>query len=117
MNKRLLTYTSYLYLMSYAFTVTSMGPCNAPIAASFGAGARAMGLLIATHFTGFIAATVFSGWLIDRAGLKPVMVGGVALLGASLIAFGQAPSLTLLFVFMFIMGMGGGAVDMILAVE
>ena len=97
--------------MSYALTVTSMGPCNAPIAAAFHAGARAMGLLISAHFAGFIVTTVFAGWLIDRAGLKPVMAGGAALLGAALMAFGRAPTLELLFCAMFLTGVGGGAIE------
>jgi len=109
MNKRLLTITSYFYLMSYAFTVTSMGPCNARIAEAFGAGERAMGLLISAHFAGFIATTAAAGWLIDRAGLRPVMAGGVGALGAALVAFGQSPNLELLFFFMFMTGVGGGA--------
>lgn len=111
MNKRLLTITSYFYLMSYAFTVTSMGPCNARIAEAFGAGERAMGLLISAHFAGFIATTAAAGWLIDRAGLRPVMAGGVGVLGAALVAFGQSPNLELLFFFMFMTGVGGGAVE------
>lgn len=111
MGKRILTYTSYLYLMSYALTVTSMGPCNAHIAAAFHVGERAMGLLISTHFAGFIVTTVFAGWLIDRAGLKPVMLGGSALLGVSLMAFGRAPNAGLLFFAMFLSGVGGGAIE------
>ena len=111
MNKRLLTYSSYLYLMSYAFTVTLMGPCNGPIAAAFGANERAMGMLISTHFAGFIVTTMLAGYVIDRAGLKPVVVAGVAVLGASLIGFGRAWSLPSLFVMMFLTGVGGGAVE------
>lgn len=111
LNKRLLTYSCYLYLISYAVTVTSMGPCNAPIARAFGLGERAMGLLIASHFAGFVVTTVLAGFLIERIGLKPVMAGGVALLGAALIGFGHAWSPASLFAMMFLTGVGGGAIE------
>ncbi|MEW6201794.1 MAG: MFS transporter [bacterium] len=111
MNKRLLTYTSYLYLMTYAFTVTSIGPCNAPIAHTFNIGERAMGFLISFHFVGFITSVFYAGYLIDKVGLRQVMLGGVAVLGLSLIGFGQARSLPVLFVMMFLSGAGGGAME------
>ncbi|HPN95489.1 MAG: Glucose/mannose transporter GlcP [bacterium ADurb.Bin236] len=111
MNIKALTFTSYFYLMSYAFAVTIIGPCNAGIDADFHAGERAMGALVSVHFIGFIVTTLYAGYLIDRIGLKPVMVAGVSLLGAMLVAFGLSRSLTALFIVMFIMGVGGGAVE------
>lgn len=110
-NKRLLTWTSYFFLMTYAFMVTTIGPCNAGIDRAFHAGPRAMGLLISTHFAGFIVATFLSGFLIDRIGLKPVMVCSVALLGLSQFGFGMSPDLAILFATMFLTGVGGGAVE------
>lgn len=111
MSKRLLTYTCYFYLMSYAMVVTVIGSCNSHIDAAFNAGESVMGMLISSHFIGFIVSTLGAGYLVDRTGLKPVMVGSVAVLGVSIIAFGVAPTLPLLFVAMLLTGVGGGAVE------
>ncbi|HOO55807.1 MAG TPA: MFS transporter [bacterium] len=111
MNKKLLTYSSYFYLMSYAFTVTIIGPCNGYIDAAFNAGARTMGILISTHFAGFILTTIYAGYLVERTGIKPVMIGSIIVLGVSLIGFGQSKCLIMLFTAMFLTGVGGGAVE------
>jgi fucose permease len=97
--------------MTYAFMVTTIGPCNASIDRTFHAGARLMGLLISAHFAGFIVSTFIAGYLIDRLGLKPLLVGGVALLGAAQIGFGLSCNLAMLFGTIFLAGVGGGAVE------
>ncbi len=111
MKKRWLTYTGYMLLMTYAFVMTSVGLCNKPIAETFDIGARAMGLLISFYYTGFIVMTVYGGYLADRIGLKPVMLGSVTLFGLSLFGFAGAWNLMSLFTAMLIMGVAGGAVE------
>ncbi|MFA6451591.1 MAG: MFS transporter [bacterium] len=111
MEKKLLTYTSYLYLVSYAFVVTSFGLCNKPIADAFNVGERSMGLLISTHYTGLVVMTVCAGFLADRIGLKPVMVGSVSFLGLSLIGLAKSWNTPSLFVMMLFTGFAGGAIE------
>lgn len=97
--------------MLYGLAVTVIGPCNSRIAAEFGAGERTMGLLISTLFAGFIPSSVFAGYMVDRIGLKPVTLCGVALLGAGMAGFGAAPGLPALFAMMLLTGIGCGAVE------
>lgn len=111
LNKKLLTYSSYLYLLSYAFTITSIGPANAPVSEEFGITERTMGLLISSHFAGFIISVFAAGHIIDRTRIKPIMVASVAFQGCALIAFGASPNLAILFAAMFMTGIGGGAVE------
>jgi len=111
MNKRLLTYTGYMLLMTYACVLTSAGLCNKPIAETFNAGPRAMGLLISFYYSGFIVMTVYGGYLADRIGLKPVMVGSTMMFGLSLFGFAGAWDMTSLFTAMLMMGIAGGAVE------
>lgn len=111
LQKRVLTYTSYLYLLGYAFTVTNIGPCNGPISSHFGFGESTMGLLISTHFTGFIISVMYAGYLVDRVGLKPVMITAAITLGVTMYIMGRSFSVNMLFVMMFLTGLGGGAVE------
>lgn len=110
-QRRILTYTSYLYLLGYAFTVTNIGPCNGPISSHFGFGESTMGLLISTHFTGFIISVMYAGYLVDRIGLKPVMTAAAITLGVTMCAMGSSWNVNMLFVMMFLTGLGGGAVE------
>lgn len=110
-EKRILTYTSYLYLLGYAFTVTNIGPCNGPISQYFGIGTSTMGLLISTHFTGFIISVMYSGYLVDRVGLKPVMTAAAITLGVTMCFMGSSWNVAVLFSMMFLTGLGGGAVE------
>jgi len=110
-NKRLLTYTSYLYLLTYAFTVTSMGPCNAPVAREFGLGENLMGMLFASHFAGFIISVFFAGYMVDRVGLRPVMLAAIVVLALAMIGFGAAWNVPVAFFMMFMTGIGGGGVE------
>ncbi len=97
--------------MSYALVVTTIGPCNKPISDTFGINERAMGLLISAHYAGFIITTIYAGYLVEKIGLKPVMVGSIFLLGITLIGFGMSWSAPVLFIMMFFTGVGGGAVE------
>lgn len=109
--KRILTYTGYFYLIGFAFTVTNIGPCNGPISEQFHIPKNVMGILISTHFAGFIISVMYSGYLVDRIGLKPVMVGATALLGVTMATLGASWNVASLFVMMFLAGMGGGGVE------
>lgn len=111
MKKTILTCSSYLYLMSYAFFVSSIGLCNKPVAATFHLNERAMGWLIFSHFAGFIIMTVGAGMLADRIGLKPVMIGSIFAQGLALIGFGSAKSVPSIYIMMLFTGFAGGAVE------
>lgn len=59
--------------------------------------------------SGLVVASLVAGPLLDRLGKRPVLIGAVALIVASLTAFTQAFSLAPMLVLAFAMGAGGSA--------
>ncbi|MEV5960573.1 MFS transporter [Kribbella sp. NPDC051952] len=55
-----------------------------------GAGLGVLGLMLSAHTLGMFALSPLTGWLIDRSGPRPVMVGGLVLLLASAVLVTQS---------------------------
>ncbi len=110
-NRKKLTYLSYLYLVSYAFTTTSIGACNKPIAVAFHLKDNAMGMLLAWLFGGFVVASLICSYFIQRRGIKKTMLGSIAILGLALVGTGLSWNSWILFPMMLCIGIGGGAVE------
>jgi len=79
------------------------------IAREFGLDGVGHGLVGAAPLAGILFGATLLGGLADRFGRKPLFVGEMLLFIAFLIAIANAPSLTLLVVFLFGMGLALGA--------
>jgi MFS family permease len=69
----------------------------------------AAGVLTAAYPAGTLLASLPSGWLAIRVGVKPTVLLGLALLSASSVMFGFAEDVVLLDAARFVQGVGGAA--------
>ncbi len=74
-----------------------------------------LGRLGATGFAGLVAGIVAAGPLADRWGAKVFVVGGNAVIALSLVALAWAPDYATLAAGLFTLGLGAGALDMVLS--
>jgi MFS family permease len=67
-----------------------------------------IGLVISVHIAGMYALSPVVGWLVDRIGQVPVIVGGVAILSIACVVAGLAPGddVRMLGVGLFLLGLG-----------
>ena len=65
------------------------------------------GLLTAAYPIGTVLGSLPGGWLATRIGVRPTVLVGLAMLGASSIAFGFAPSIAALDAARLLQGVGG----------
>jgi MFS family permease len=67
----------------------------------------AAGVLTAAYPAGTFAGSLPGGWLAARWGVKPTLLGGVAMLGVTSLVFGFANHIVLLDAARFVQGIGG----------
>jgi MFS family permease len=67
----------------------------------------AAGVLTAAYPAGTFAGSLPGGWLAARWGVKPTLLGGLAMLGVTSLAFGFADNIVLLDAARFVQGVGG----------
>jgi MFS family permease len=75
---------------------------------AFGVGYTELGLLLSIFFTVSCGVQALAGFVVDRFGPRPVLFGGLALLGVSALGFATAPSYTVLALFSALAGAGNG---------
>jgi len=90
---------------------TVMGPVLAQVMAEFGVRETAAGVLLAAGSLGFMSGCLISGFAVDRAGLKPVLLGAWVVVGASLGGLVLSPSFLGVVACYFIFGMASGFVE------
>lgn len=74
-----------------------------------------LGRLGAFMFAGLVVGILFTGPLADRWGAKPFALGGNALGALALLAAAFAPNYATLALALFVLGLGAGAIDMVLS--
>jgi len=84
-------------------------------AAFGGLGEGALGRIPALAFAGQVVGILLSGPLADRFGARPFAVGGLGLTAGGLVLLALATSYETLLVAVAVMGLGAGALDMILS--
>lgn len=90
--------------------VVFMGGIALPLlAAQFGLGPAAMGLVTAASLLGILLGALLMGGLADRFGRRPVFIGEMALLLLALLAAAASPSPAWLVAALFAMGLALGA--------
>lgn len=103
--RRLLTLVSAIVLLESTFFAV-LAPLLPYYEDEFGLSATALGMLSGIYAAGALVGAVPSGLLAVHAGVKPTVLGGLALIGAASIAFGFADTTWLLYVARFAQGVG-----------
>ncbi len=85
----------------------AVAPLLPQYADDFGLSKTGAGVLAAAYPAGTFAAAVPAGWIAARWGVKPALLLGLALLGASSLAFAFAHTIVLLDAARFVQGVGG----------
>ena len=75
---------------------------------AFGVSYAELGLLMTIFFVTSCAVQTLSGFVVDRVGPRPVLFGGLALLGLAAFGYASSPSYAMLAVFSVLGGVGNG---------
>ncbi|HOD15392.1 MAG TPA: MFS transporter [Spirochaetota bacterium] len=108
---RYITFLSYISLLSYGLCISLAGPALGEIQRHFGVTGASAGLLFTAQSVGFLSTVLFGGYLADRAGLRPVILAGQALLAAGLALFAAAGSFTAAVAAYAVTGAAGGLIE------
>lgn len=88
-----------------------VAPLIAIVLAERGANSFVVGLVGTTMFAAFTAASFPAGTMVDRAGPKPILIGGLVVYGISLLAFAFVRDVWLFFFARAIEGAGAAAIS------
>jgi len=105
-RNRLLVLVSAVVLVDTMF-YAAIAPLLPQYADDLGLSKSAAGVLSAAYPAGTLIASIPAGLLAARAGVRPTLLLGLALLGASSIAFGFGEEIVVLDLARFVQGVGG----------
>jgi fucose permease len=98
-------------LVLYAVYLEALGVLLPVIGATFHLGPAAEGQMFPANFGGFILGVLLSGFLSDRLGRKPMMLGGTVCFTVGLALFGLAPNYALVLLGTALIGAGTGSTE------
>lgn len=104
-HRRLLGWICAGHSLSHFWTL-ALPPLFPALAAHFDVTYLKLGVLVGVYSLTFGLFQVPSGYLVDRYGAKPVLVGGLLLNGTALALYGLAPTYTALLGLAFLAGIG-----------
>jgi AAHS family 3-hydroxyphenylpropionic acid transporter len=99
----------FLVAVLEGFDIQAMGVAAPRLAPQFGLDARQMGWVFSISNIGLVIGASFGGWLADRTGRKPVLLGAVAMFGCFTLATAFAGDYPSLLAVRFCAGLGFGA--------
>lgn len=99
----------FLVAVLEGFDIQAMGVAAPRLAPQFGFDAKQMGWVFSISNIGLVIGASFGGWLADRSGRKPVLIGAVAAFGGFTLATAFAGSYETLLAVRFCAGLGFGA--------
>ena len=99
----------FLVAVLEGFDIQAMGVAAPRLAPQFGLDARQMGWVFSISNIGLVIGASFGGWLADRSGRKPVLMGAVAIFGASRWPRHLPATIDALLAVRFCAGLGFGA--------
>jgi len=99
----------FLVAVLEGFDIQAMGVAAPHLAPQFGFDARQMGWVFSISNIGLVIGASFGGWLADKSGRKPVLIGAVAAFGVFTLATALAGSYETLLAVRFCAGLGFGA--------
>jgi AAHS family 3-hydroxyphenylpropionic acid transporter len=99
----------FLVAVLEGFDIQAMGVAAPRLVPQFGLDARQMGWMFSISNFGLVIGASFGGWLADRSGRKPVLLGAVAMFGCFTLATALAGDYHALLAVRFCAGLGFGA--------
>ncbi len=100
-----------LAMAGHGLGQTVMGPVVGQVMAEYGVRETLVGVLLAAGSFGFMVGCLAGGFVIDRVGLKPSLLGAWALVMGSLVALVAAPSFWLVVACYFLFGVASGFIE------
>ena len=91
------------------FDIQAMGVAAPRLAPEFGLGPDQMGRVFAINNIGMVLGAALGGWLADRVGRKPVLLGAVAMFGVFTLGVAFVRNFEALFAVRLLAGLGFGA--------
>lgn len=108
---RWLAVLATLGMAGHGLGQTVMGPVVAQVMAEYGVRETLVGVLLAAGSFGFMVGCLTGGFVVDRVGLKPSLLGAWTLVMASLVALVASPSFWLVVGCYFLFGVASGFIE------
>ncbi|MSP13724.1 MAG: MFS transporter [Chloroflexi bacterium] len=108
---RRLTWLSYLSMASFGATLSVIGAVLPAVSRDLALDKAQAGFLAAVPAIGFAVATLCGGVLIDRAGLRKIMLVGAVGQSLALLGISQAPGFVFLALAFLLNGLAGGSLE------
>jgi AAHS family 3-hydroxyphenylpropionic acid transporter len=99
----------FLVAVLEGFDIQAMGVAAPRLAPQFGLDARQLGWIFSISNIGLVIGASLGGWLADKRGRKPVLIGAVAIFGCFTLGTAFAGGYQSLLVARFFAGLGFGA--------
>jgi len=99
----------FLVAVLEGFDIQAMGVAAPRLAPQFGLDPKQMGWVFSISNIGLVIGASLGGWLADRTGRKPVLLGAVAMFGCFTLATAFAGNYHALLAVRFLAGLGFGA--------
>lgn len=106
-DAQVIALVSSAHLISH-FSQLLLPPLFPWLKEAFGASYAELGFLVAVFFGVSCAVQTLSGFLVDRYGPRPVLLGGLALLTIGALGYAASQSYSMLMFFVLISGLGNG---------
>lgn len=108
-NIKLLVW-SFLAMFADGFDLNSLGFAAPSLAELWGVERSAMGPVLSANLVGIFLGAPLLGWLGDRYGRRPVIIGGILLFGVMTLLMAWSSTLEQMMVLRFIAGIGIGGI-------
>lgn len=108
-NIKLLVW-SFLAMFADGFDLNSLGFAAPALSELWGVERSAMGPVLSANLVGIFLGAPLLGWLGDRYGRRPVIIGGVLLFGVMTLLMAWSSTLEQMMVLRFIAGIGIGGI-------
>lgn len=110
-QRKLVFAAACLGMLAFGIVMTVLGTILPSIIARFGLDKAAAGSLFSTLSVGLLAGSVVFGPVVDRYGYKGLLIACIVLILLGLEAMALASSFGVLAVAVFLIGLGGGAIN------
>jgi FHS family glucose/mannose:H+ symporter-like MFS transporter len=111
-SPRLQLALAYLTFLLFGAFFAAIGPVLGELSVQTSSTLAVIGGILTFLFLGSLVAQLAAGPLVDRLGLKPVMVVSLIILGIGLLGFMSASAIGWMFFLALFAGLGQGGVDM-----
>lgn len=110
-NRRYVMFLGCLVMLTIGMANQTLPAALGSVSSEFGRNLAQSGVMLFLGSFGFIVSTLVSGWLSDRWGQRPFILGGCVVIGIGLALAAWAPGYAVFLTGIFLMGFSSGLLE------